>query len=73
MIYFLSGQRVTAEDIVNESMQGLGLRPESDEEYETDDDETAEEPAIKAPIRAENRKSKKQRLKERKVKVEQTR
>ena len=51
-------------------MQGLGLLPESEEEYESDDEE---QKVIKAPIRAENRKSKKQRLKERKVKVEQTR
>lgn len=63
---------MTAEDIVKESMEGLGILPESEEEYE-DYDEEEEEKFEKAPIRAEDRKSKKQRLKERKVLKEQTR
>jgi len=65
------GERVTAEDIVKESMQGLGILGDSDEEFETDEEEQ-KEPIVKPVIRAENRKSKKQRLKEQKVLKEQT-
>lgn len=65
--------RVTAEDIVKESMAGLGILPEEDEDYETEEEEDAVAPPKPPPIRAEDRKSKKQRLKEKKVKREQFR
>lgn len=59
-------------------MSGLGILPESEDEYETDEDEIGPdgkkiEIVRPAPIRAEDRKSPKQRMKERKVKKEQTR
>ena len=66
---------VTAEDIVKEQMQGLGILPEDDEDYETEEELDGEEKnKYKAgPTTPANRKSKKQRQKERKVFLEQRR
>jgi hypothetical protein len=51
-----------------ESMRGLGILPEEedDDQYETED-ETGEPGFVKKTIRAEDRKDKKQRRKEKRV------
>ena len=51
-----------------ESMRGLGILPEEDDDdqYETED-EAGEPGFVKKPVRAEDRKDKKQRRKEKRV------
>ena len=58
----------TEEEMAIESMRGLGILPEeeNDDQYETEEEST--EPGfVKKPIRAEDRKDKKQRRKEKRV------
>ena len=56
--------RVTEEDIFRESVQGLGIMSD-DEDYQTDEEEVDQSDLpIKRPIRAEDRKDKKERRKE---------
>ena len=51
-----------------ESMRGLGILPEeeNDDQYETEE-ETGEPGFVKKPVRAEDRKDRKQRRKEKRV------
>ena len=60
--------RVTEEDIFKESVQGLGII--SEDEYVTDEEAPREPMPIKKPIRAEDRKDKKDRRKARKQVLE---
>ena len=56
--------RVTEEDIFRESVQGLGIMSD-DEDYQTEEEEVDQSDLpIKRPIRAEDRKDKKERRKE---------
>ena len=58
----------TEEEMAIESMRGLGILPEedNDDQYETEE-ETTESGFVKKPVRAEDRKDKKQRRKEKRV------
>merc|ERR1712037_760287 len=58
----------TEEEMAIESMRGLGILPEedNDDQYETEE-ETSEPGFVKKPVRAEDRKDRKQRRKEKRV------
>ena len=54
--------------MARESMRGLGILPDEDDDDQYETEEESTEPGfVKKPVRAEDRKDKKQRRKEKRV------